>query len=53
MEKAGIAISAVPLAMPGIEDVFNTALAVKMVRKVNDELYNLYRTGLHAHRFLT
>lgn len=53
MDEAGIAISAVSLAMPGIEGIFDTASAVEMARKVNDDLYNLYRTGPHAHRFLT
>ena len=53
MDEAGIAISAVSLAMPGIEGIFDTALAVELARKVNDDLYTLYRTGPHAHRFLT
>jgi 2,3-dihydroxybenzoate decarboxylase len=53
MNNAGIAVSAVSLAMPGIEGIFDTSLAVEMAKKVNDEFYKLYRTGPNTHRFLT
>jgi predicted TIM-barrel fold metal-dependent hydrolase len=53
MDAAGVAISAVSLTMPGIEGIFDTAAAVEIASKVNDQMHKLYRTGPYADRFLT
>lgn len=51
MNKAGIALTVVSLTMPGIEGIFDTATAVDMARKTNDETYRLYTAGKYADRF--
>ncbi|MCJ1304883.1 hypothetical protein MMC08_007696 [Hypocenomyce scalaris] len=53
MNTAGVAITAVSLAMPGIEGIFSTELAIETAIKVNDQMHKLYKTGSHAERFLT
>ncbi|OAP53743.1 hypothetical protein AYL99_12081 [Fonsecaea erecta] len=51
MDRAGIALTVVSLTMPGIEGILDKATAVDFARKVNDELYQRYRTGPHSQRF--
>lgn len=51
MDRAGIALAIVSLTMPGIEGIFDSAIAVKMAPKVNDEIYSLYTAGPYANRF--
>ncbi|KAF9893243.1 hypothetical protein FE257_011673 [Aspergillus nanangensis] len=51
MDKAGVALTVVSLTMPGIEGIFDPAVAVETARKVNDEIHELYTTGPHASRF--
>jgi gamma-resorcylate decarboxylase len=53
MDAAGVAISAVSLTMPGTEGIFDTATAVQIASKVNDQMHELYRTGPHVDCFLT
>ena len=53
MDAAGMAITAVSLTMPGIEGIFSASVAVETAKKVNDQMYKLYKTGAHANRFLT
>jgi 2,3-dihydroxybenzoate decarboxylase len=51
MDRAGIALSVVSLTMPGIEGIHDKGTAVEIARKVNDDLYQRYRTGPHSDRF--
>lgn len=51
MNHAGIALAIVSITMPGIEGIFDTATAVDLARKTNDETYRLYTNGKYAHRF--
>lgn len=53
MDAAGVAVCVVSLTQPGIQGIFDPAEAVDISRKVNDQMRKLYRTGPHAHRFLT
>ena len=51
MDGAGVALTVVSLTMPGIEGIFDPAVAVKTARQVNDEIHKLYTAGKHASRF--
>lgn len=51
MDHAGVAVAVISLTMPGIEGILDPQVAVDTARKVNDELFQQYRTGPHAHRF--
>ncbi|OQD74722.1 hypothetical protein PENANT_c168G10740 [Penicillium antarcticum] len=51
MDEAGVALTVVSLTMPGIEGIFDTAVAVETARKVNDEIHDLYTAGPYAERF--
>jgi len=53
MDAAGVAVCVVSLTQPGIQGIFDPAEAAETARKVNDQMRKLYRTGPHAHRFLT
>ena len=51
MDAAGVDLAVVSLTMPGIEGIFDTAVAVETSRKVNDEIHEMYTAGPHASRF--
>ncbi|MCJ1339179.1 hypothetical protein MMC09_004468 [Bachmanniomyces sp. S44760] len=53
MDASGTAIMAISLTAPGIEGIFDPVQAAETARKVNDQFHKIYRTGPHAHRFLT
>ena len=51
MDRAGVDLAIVSLAMPGMKGIYNSADAIKMAKQVNDEIYAKYLTGQYAHRF--
>lgn len=51
MDRAGVALTILSLAMPGIEGIFDPTVAIETATKVNDEIHRLYTTGPHAKRF--
>lgn len=51
MNRAGVDLAIVSLAMPGIEGIFDSATAVKMAKEVNDEICAKYTAGRYADRF--
>ncbi|KAJ5743977.1 hypothetical protein N7533_008847 [Penicillium manginii] len=51
MDEAGVVLTVVSLTMPGIEGIFDTAVAVDTARKVNNEIHELYTAGPYADRF--
>lgn len=51
MDRAGIALTIISLTMPGIEGIFDSAVAIEMARRVNNEIHELYTAGSHAKRF--
>ena len=51
MNRAGVALAIVSLAMPGIEGIFDTGDAVRTAREVNDEIHRMYTTGRYGDRF--
>jgi hypothetical protein len=53
VDDVGLRLASISLTMPGIEGIFDTAMAVEIASKVNDQMYKLYRMGPHRDRFLT
>lgn len=51
MDKADTALTVVSLTMPGLEGIFDTATAVDIARKTNDEIHTLYSASKYADRF--
>lgn len=51
MDEAGVDLTIVSLTMPGIEGIFDPAVAVETAKKVNDEIHQLYTAGPFAKRF--
>lgn len=51
MDISNISISVVSIGPPGIQGIFNKTLAVEMARRVNDQIYANYTSGVYSDRF--